>query len=373
MRFQDIAGKNSVKTQLTNQVTRSRIPHAQIFLGREGAGGLPLAMAYASYIMCKNRSENDSCGECDACRKSAKYIHPDIHFAYPVVAFQKLKREQVTSEQWLPDFRKALVTNPYMDIGAWLNIMDAEDKQPNINVKECNDIRHKLSLMTYEADVKIMIIWLPEYLEKEGNRLLKLIEEPTDNTYIILIAENQDRILKTILSRCQLLRIPSFSAEEIQSYLVEKFDAHIQQAEQISNLVQGNLNQAIAICSGEEFDFSDKLIEWFRYAYTGDPIKINEWVRNISELSKDDQKNFLYYGLHFFRQFIFKLLTNGKVALTQKELETANKMTSIIDVDKAEKICAVINDGIYLLQRNANPKIMLFADTLTIGRILKPR
>jgi DNA polymerase-3 subunit delta' len=178
--FRDIAGKESVKKNLTKAVDSGRIPHAQLFLGKEGSGALPMALAFASYIQCQNRTDGDSCGVCSHCIKSHKLIHPDIHFSFPVVKFGDKKRADTTSDDFLPKWREIIKTNPDMNTSDWLQHIDADNNLPNINVKECNDIMHKLNMMSFESDNKILIMWRPEYLHNEGNRLLKLIEEPTD-------------------------------------------------------------------------------------------------------------------------------------------------------------------------------------------------
>ena len=258
-----------------------------------------------------------------------------------------------------------------MGISEWLQLLNT-DVKPNINVKECNDIIHKLNLMSYESDYKVLIMWLPEYLEKEGNRLLKLIEEPTDNTFIILVAENQNMVLKTILSRCQLVKISKFENKEISSYLQENLEIPESKADQIANLSDGNINLAQSISMGEAPDFSDLLISWLRIAYKSDPVEINKWIGSISEMSKNDQKNFFEYGLHFFNQFVFWIYTKSEdVNLTEKEIEIANNMTKIIDLKKAEAISSLLDEAIDNLHRNANIKIMLFADTLAVGDIVR--
>ncbi|MBK8626315.1 MAG: hypothetical protein IPN86_12345 [Saprospiraceae bacterium] len=374
MFFKNISGKVDVKNRLVATVEKGRIPHAQIFLGKEGSGNLAMALAFASYIMCENKKDGDSCGQCNQCSKSHKYIHPDIHFSFPVVKYGDKKREHISSDDFLPKWRQILHSNPYMGTGEWLEHIDADDKLPNINVKECNDIMHKLNMMSYESENKILIMWLPEYLGAEGNRLLKLIEEPTDNTFIILVAENQDLILQTILSRCQLIKIPDFENLEISLYLNEHLNIPTDKALQIANLSDGNINLAINIGKNEASDYSEMLISWLRVAFKSDPVEINKWINTLSNLSKDEQKNFFEYGLHFFRQFNFRNLTKSDlVSLTQKELETATKMASIIDISKSEKIVALLNEAIDCVGRNINVKIMLFADTLAIGEVIRKK
>ncbi|MBK8347265.1 MAG: hypothetical protein IPL08_06430 [Saprospiraceae bacterium] len=374
MFFKDIPGNNEVKSRLISTVTKGRIPHAQIFLGKEGAGGLPMALALASYIMCEYKNETDSCGHCNQCNKSHKFIHPDIHFSYPVVKFGDKKRADTTSDDFLPKWREILTETPFMGTTEWLQHIDAENNLPNINVKECNDIMHKLNMMSYESDNKVLIMWLPEYLGAEGNRLLKLIEEPTDNTFIILVAENQDHILQTILSRCQLVKIPVFESKDISQYISVKLDLNSERAEQIANLCEGNINLALSIAKNEAPDYSDMLISWLRVAYKADPVEINKWISGITDMSKDEQINFFEYGLHFFRQFNFHTLThNNQVMLTNKELEIAKKMSSIINFEKSIDIIDIINEAAQNISRNINVKIMLFADTLLIGEIIRKK
>lgn len=374
MFFKDIKGKIEIKKELINTANRGRMPHAQIFLSREGNGGLAIALAFASYIMCENRMEEDSCGECSQCKKTHKWVHPDLHFSFPVVRQGDKKRESTTSDNFLPQWRNMLHLYPYMGKADWFDAINENNSAPNINAKECNDIMHKLNMKAYESDKKILIMWLPEYLGNEGNRLLKLIEEPTDNTYIILVTENQEQILQTILSRCQLVKIPPFTSEDIVKFLIESYGTDSQKALQIANLADGNLNHAIAICNNQAADYSQLIISWLRVAFKSDPIEINKWSKEVESLDKEEQKSFLEYGLHFFRQFNFRLLTHSnEVSLTQQELEIANNMAKIIDVDKAEAICQIFNELLENIPRNISLKISLFADTLHIGKILRQK
>ncbi|KXK40517.1 MAG: hypothetical protein J5I52_08500 [Saprospiraceae bacterium] len=375
MFFKSIPGKSEVKKQLVSAVDKNRIPHAQLFLSKEGYGALAMALALAAYITCEDKKNGDSCGVCKQCLKSHKWIHPDIHFSYPVVKFGDKKRESTTSDDFLPKWREALSKNSFMGHSDWFDLMDAQNSLPNINVKECNDIIHKLSMMSFESEAKILIMWLPEYLGNNGNRLLKLIEEPTDHTYIILVAEQQELILQTILSRCQIVKIPSFSNDEITRYLLEQNNTlQRSTAEQIANLSDGNLNLAIAISNNEDVDYSDLLISWFRIAYKADPVEINAWIKTIDGMEKEEQKNFLEYGLHFFRQYNYRLLTQSdNIQLTKKEKEIASKMANIIDIEKSTEICEVINTTANRVSSNINLKITLFADTLHIHRILRSK
>ncbi len=205
MQFKQIVGQDAIKQRLINSVKENRVSHAQLFLGPGGSGSLPLAVAYAQYLSCENKQDDDSCGECSSCRKYQKLMHPDLHFSYPFFAKHKDDTALTFIEQW----REAFTANPYLSLDTWRSYLDAENKQANINIAECHQIIKKLSFKPFESVYKILILWLPEYLDKEGNALLKIIEEPQPNTLFLLVAQNQDQILNTILSRMQLIKIPA--------------------------------------------------------------------------------------------------------------------------------------------------------------------
>ncbi|MGN6639894.1 MAG: ATP-binding protein, partial [Mucilaginibacter sp.] len=217
MQFKQIIGQEAVKQKLISTVKDNRVSHAQLFLGPEGSGSLALAVAYAQYLSCEDRLPDDSCGVCASCRKYQKLAHPDLHFSYPFFAKDKNDTSLTFIEQW----REALLANPYLSLDIWRGYLDAENKQANINIAECHQIIKKLSFKPFESAYKILILWLPEYLDKEGNSLLKIIEEPQPNTLFLLVAQNQDQILNTILSRTQLVKIPALSYEDVKTELIE--------------------------------------------------------------------------------------------------------------------------------------------------------
>ena len=237
MQFREIVGQAAVKQRLINSVKENRVSHAQLFLGPEGSGNLPLAVAYAQYVACEDRQPDDSCGVCPSCRKYQKLAHPDLHFSYPFFAKHKDDNALTFMEQW----REAFLANPYLSLDTWRGYLDAENKQANINIAECHQVIKKLSLKPFESAYKILILWLPEYLDKEGNALLKIIEEPQPNTLFLLVAQNQDQILNTILSRTQLVKIPALEYEEIKDYLINRHQQTDHAAGEIAYLSNGNL------------------------------------------------------------------------------------------------------------------------------------
>ena len=194
MQFKEIIGQENIKRQLIQTVLENRVSHAQLFLSSEGSGALPLAIAYAQYINCIDRDEKDSCGTCSSCRKYEKYIHPDLHFSYPFFASKDVKIAVDVLEEW----RSQLLEDIYFNLDIWRSKLSADNKQANINIAECHDIIKKLSYKAFEAETKVLIMWLPEFLDREGNALLKMIEEPPANTLFLLVAQNQEQILSTI-------------------------------------------------------------------------------------------------------------------------------------------------------------------------------
>lgn len=374
MFFADIPGHHAVKANLIASVNEDRIPHAQIILGENGSGHLALTLAYISYIMCLDRQASDSCGKCHACAKTHKYIHPDMHFSFPVIGIKSKLRKDVTSNDFLVEWREMLKEQPYLSMNDWMLKLNSDNKQADINVRECIDIIKKLGLKSFESEFKVLMMWMPESLGKEGNRLLKLIEEPTDNTFIILVAQDQQKILNTILSRCQTTYVKSLLHEDIKSYLVNKNGISPEAADNIARIANGNLNKALHLLDSDQVDFSALLLEWLRMAYKGDPVAIKAWVDDVASWSKQKQKVFLEFGILFFREFIFSLATHtASQKLSPKEQETVEKMRNIIDLDKAESLINIFSEGIDNISRNLNPRIMLMSDTLTIGQLLKSK
>lgn len=372
MQFKDIPYKEEEKRKLTSQVDSDRIPHAQLFLGKEGSANLPLALAYISYIYCTDKKEGDSCGLCQNCNFTSKFIHADIHFSFPVVKLEPKKREDTTSDDFLGIWRTTLTMNPNISIHDWQTAIGAQSTKPNINSKECNDIIHKLSYQSFADGPKVLLMWMPEYLGKEGNKLLKLIEEPTPNTYIILVANDQSRILSTILSRCQLMKFLPYNETEILNFVIDKYQIEQGLALQYAKLSQGNISKALDLCKGLDKNLSSFLFDWLRACYKEDAQEIMQIANEINSWNLDSQIQFLEYALHYFQAYIHWILTNAeKPNLSAEEAIIAGKMKNSIDVQKAELIVEIINNLIIYFNRNANVKINIVADSISIGDILK--
>ena len=344
----------------------SRIPHAQLLLGPAGSAKLALAIAFAQYLLCANRGTEDSCGQCGNCKRTEKFIHPDLHFSFPVIG------SKMTSNHYLEEWRNSIADNPYLDVNAWLQSIGAENKQGNINKDECLNIIKKLNLKSFESNYKILILWLPEYLQKEGNRLLKLIEEPPENTIFLLVAEDSEQILNTILSRCQLVKVKSFSDEEVASELLGRGIPQ-SKAQSVAQLVNGNLSEAFALSKNQENSNAALFIEWLRKCYKGERVPLVKWTENFAKIGRENQKYFLQYGLHFMREYmVLKLTGAAQVRLQTDELATAQNLSKVIEFDQIEAITSLFNDCAYYVERNANPKILFLDASIKMHGILRP-
>jgi DNA polymerase-3 subunit delta' len=367
MQFKQIVGQDAIKQRLIKSVRENRVSHAQLFLGPGGSGSLPLAVAYAQYLSCENKQDEDSCGECSSCRKYQKLMHPDLHFSYPFFAKHKDDTALTFIEQW----REAFLANPYLSLDTWRGYLDAENKQANINIAECHQIIKKLSFKPFESAYKVLILWLPEYLDKEGNSLLKIIEEPQPNTLFLLVAQNQDQILNTILSRTQLIKIPSLSFEDIKNNLVDHHNQTEAAAAEIAYLSNGSLTEALTMVQQENKGYHSQFVQWLRLCFANKGIEIMAFVDQASKMGRENQKNFLRYGINFIRECCLILSgAQSLVHLPQQELETAQKMTNVMDISKAQSIITELEKAHFHVERNANPKILFLDVSLQIIKIL---
>ena len=369
MQFKDIVGQESVKKHLIQTVKDDRISHAQLFLGPEGSGSLALALAYAQFISCENKLENDSCNECSSCRKYNKLVHPDLHFSYPFFA----KHKEDTALTFIEEWRKAFLENPYLGLDEWREQLSADNKQANINIAEAHSIIKKLSLKSFESEYKVLIMWLPEYLEKYGNALLKIIEEPAQKTLFILVAQNQEQILNTIISRTQIIKIPKLNKSDIEDYLINSKGVDANKAAQLAYLSNGNLQMALQLLVHQENDFHELILSWLRACWKNDGLNIVACTETeLSKMGRENQKNFLRYGINLMREcMLFIAEAPGLIHLSDKELEFISKFSQILNLAKAEAIADELEKAHYHIERNANPKILFLDVSLNLVKILK--
>jgi len=361
MQFKDIIGQQEVKADLLAQLREERVPHAQLFLGPEGCGKLALALACAQYLQCEQPGQDDSCGSCGNCTRASLLTHPDIHFSFPVVG------PKATSTEFLEQWRAQVKESPYFSVNDWMQRLGAENKQGNITAEECLQIVKTFGLKVFEGNYKVWLLWMPEYLGKEGNRLLKLIEEPEPHTVFFLIGEQSDRILNTILSRCQLYRIPPLSDEEIAEGLHTAQGLDSERSREIARMADGNFRDAIQLGQTGEAHISDNFLEWMRLCFQGKVSKLHPWIDLFAGIGRENQKQFFRYGLHFSGALVrMKASDSEEVRLGDKEAATARKLAELLSEDALFGIASLFNEGILLIERNINPRIVMMDVSLHI-------
>jgi DNA polymerase III subunit delta' len=400
MQFHSITGQKETKEQLVQMIQHNRLSHALLFLGKEGSGALQLAMAFAQYIVCEkvsgrrttdNRQQepslfgepeppttndkpqtfNDSCGECPACKKATELIHPDIHFSYPVIT--KKAGEKPISADFIKEWRQFIVQSPYGNVYDWLQFIGAENKQGNITATECNDINRTMSLKSFESEYKILIMWKPEFLGKEGNKLLKLIEEPPPNTLFIFVAENEDMILPTILSRTQLVKIPLLSNMEVEAALELKEGVSVQKAGQIAALAEGNYREALQLLQHAEDDWQAMLREWLNAILKTGPVAQVKWIDETAKLGREKQKQFLKYFIHLLEQAV-RLRAIGPQTTDHRpqsgDHDFAMRLNKICSIGQQEAIINELDKASYYIERNANAKMLFHALSIRLYHII---
>lgn len=379
MLFSDIIGQEHIKNHLTKTVENSRIPHAQLFIAPTGSGVLPMAIAYAQYILCQNSGGENDNGDHSCNLKFEKLMHPDLHFAFPVTTNDKVKKHP-TSNSFMEEWRQFVEETPYGSLFNWYQLLGIENKQGQIGVNEAEEIVKKLILKPYEGGFKVMIIWMADKMNASAsNKLLKLIEEPPERTLFILIAENEELIIKTILSRCQVLHFQPLTEQNIIDTLMNKHQVEENQAIKIAQQSNGNWNKALHLLHHDdnELVFERWFITWVRSAFKakGDASVVQElikWSEEIAKTGRETQKRFLKYCSHFFRQ---ALLTNYNArSLVFFESHENNfdleKFAPFVHGANIEDINKAIEDAMYHIQRNGNAKIILLDLSMQLTRYL---
>lgn len=372
MRFSDIPGQKATKDGFVNMWQTNHFPHALVISGREGVGGLPVAIALAQYIFCENKSDTDSCGACIACNKVAKLEHADLHISYPTVTPKP--GTKAMSRHFINDFRDFIRQSPYSNDYNWLQFINAENKQGNITAEECREIIDQANLKSYEGGPKIQIIWKAEYLGKEGNILLKLIEEPPADTYLILIVNNTEEVLPTIISRTQMFRLSPLSAQDIADKLIaNKIDEN--RALQIGHMANGSYAEAQRLLQHTENDLFPEVKNWFNILFTNNGIGITKFAEEWSKAGREQQKNFLHYIIHLLEESIrVSYIPQSSDSLPPSESDFVKKLAALnLDVDVYNNIIKEISNAIYYIERNAHSKTQLHTLSIRLVYIINKR
>jgi DNA polymerase III subunit delta' len=369
MGFKSVIGQAQVKQHLTDLVKSNRLSHALLLLGPEGSGALPMALAFAQYVVCENKKDGDACGVCASCVKAGLLIHPDIHYSYPVIP--KKPGDKPVSADYGVEWREFVAQHPYGNAYDWLQFIGAENKQGNITAQECNDIIHKLSLKSFESGYKILIMWMPEYLGNEGNKLLKLIEEPPADTLFLLVAENESLILQTILSRTQLVKVPLPEEADIEGALVERAGLEPGRARQIAVLCEGNYHEALQLVRHADDDWQGVLREWLNAILKTGPVAQVKWIDEISKSGRERQKQFLRYFNHLLEQAIrLRFMDGSGASIPEAEKDFALRLNKIADVGQQKAIIEELDRAAYYIERNAHAKMLFHALTIKLYHIL---
>ncbi|MEG0915988.1 MAG: DNA polymerase III subunit delta' [Myroides sp.] len=370
MKFSDIVGQNHLKNHLVNSVQKGRIPHAQLFIGQEGSGTLSMALAYAQYIICNNKgSEND--GGSAACNLKFDHLqHPDLHFVYPVATTDSIK-SNATSDDFMGTWIDFLKETPYGSVNDWYEAIGIQKKQGNISVHEAASILKKLILKPFEGGYKVMIIWMAEKMNTEAaNKLLKLLEEPTDKTVFILIAEDEKAILQTILSRCQILHFNALNEQEIVQGLIEKENCDEVDAYSIAKQAQGNYNKALKLRYNitNEYPFDEWFVTWVRAAFRANKnarvvSDLIKWSDEISAIGREKQKLFLNHCMELFRQALLLNYSTSELVYMEPKVDNfkLKNFAPFVNEHNILEIYQEIEDATYHIERNGNAK-MIFTD-----------
>jgi len=401
MQFRNIIGQAAVKQQLIDMVGQNRLSHALLFLGREGSGALPLAIAFGSYITllptAKAATEASLFGEATEApelklpgtaeaadawmEKQASFskvsglVHPDLHFSFPVVT--KKSGSPPVSNDYIAEWRDFIKSYPYGNVYDWLQAIGAENKQGNITAQECNDIMRKLSLKSFESGYKVLILWMPEYLGKEGNKLLKLIEEPPADTLFILVAESEAGILPTILSRCQLVKVPVIEDTAVAEALTSRAGASSEKAKQIANLAEGNYREALHLLQHADADYYALLRDWLNASLRNNPAAQVKIIEEISRLGRENIKQFLKYFTHLIEQAVRLNILDGtskelfQKAMTANEQDFTARLNKTMSIEQQQAIANELDHAAYYIERNANAKILFHALSIKLFYIVK--
>ncbi|MGD0754403.1 MAG: DNA polymerase III subunit delta [Bacteroidales bacterium] len=375
MNFSQIPGQKEIKAKLFRSVMEERVSHAQLFTGTEGCGSMALALAYAKYISCENRTDSDSCGTCKSCIKYEKLIHPDLHFVFPVIKGKKAT--DPVSDNYLEEWREFVKKSPFFTLNNWMDSIEVGNAQGMIFASEASEIIKKLSLKTFESDFKIMIIWLPEKMHQAtANKLLKMIEEPPEKTLFLLVSEDPDKVIPTIISRCQLVKVPSFSSRDIEKYLTDKFNITVEKASDISRVSNGNISRAVELCENEDSSLAnlERFKSLMRFAWKRDIVSIINWSEEISTTGREAQKNFISFSMRILRENLMlslDQLKNSLVFLTGEEATFSGNFHPFINQNNIYPLTDEFNLVYSHIESNGNPKIIFLDMALKVTRLIR--
>jgi len=375
MLFKEIIGNSNTKKQLLEGVKNNRVSHAQLFSGKSGSAKLALALAYAQFLNCENRAENDSCGICSSCLKYNTLSHPDLHLIVPVLKANNIKGP--VSDHFIGQWRNFIMDNYYSSLNDWIDSFDTENKtgqQGAIYKHEADNIHKKLSLKNYEADYRAVLIWMPERMNLEAsNKLLKLFEEPPKGTIFILVSENANQLLPTIVSRLQIIKVSDFTTEDIINYFGEN-RLSFEKAKQLRSLTDADLGKISQILNDNEnsLDLFNQFSSWMRLSYKTDVQEISKWADQLATKGRKQQKLFLSYAIKMVREcLIYNFASNNLLKTNENEFAFLTKFSPFIHEENSILIVEKLEESIKAINRNSNAKILFFELSLQMVKFLK--
>jgi DNA polymerase-3 subunit delta' len=360
MQFSHVIGQAPLKAKLIGNVREGRVPHAQFFLGPRGSGCLPLALGYAQYLLCQQPGAADSCGTCPSCLMVAKLAHPDLHLIFPIF----LSEKQKTCEVFITEWRAAVLKEPNMDAELWRLKLEGENKQLRMGVDIAAEMQRKLSLKAYQGGWKVMLVWLPELMDPNAaNKLLKVLEEPEPNTAFVLVGHANEQILPTILSRTQLVKVPSLNPAEVADGLRERYpDMSMDDCRAIGARSDGDILDAYAMAEKSEEELFVFFRDWLRACYGNKVPDTVEFGEYFGKMGREKQKAFMRYALFLIRQCVLHGQQVPQLVRSYgEELEFVKKFSPFVNPRNAEGIRLELETAHGHLERNANPKV-LFMD-----------
>lgn len=373
MTFNDIIGQEEVKQHLMRLLAGNKLPHAIMFCGPEGAGKLPLALAYAQMLLCGHPTGDGACGCCSDCRMSALWAHPDLHFSFPVCKAKS--SDHPVSDDFLPQWREQIDRSPYFGTEDWFEDISAENQQITIYVQESDSLQKKLALKSSQGGRKVVVIWLPERMnEQTGNKLLKLIEEPPTHTHFLLVSEEPDLVLGTIQSRVQRINVPALSEEVICNALMERHSMQEADARLLAHIAQGSYTEAMKRIErdSEQKTFFDLFVQLMRHSYARRIKEMHQWSLSVSELGRERQKRMLEYFQGQLREnYIYNFHQPQINFLGREEENFSTRFAPFITERNVIGIMDVLSDAQRDITQNVSARMVFFDLALKMILLLK--
>ena len=365
MYFKDIIGQQTLKERLLRSVEDNRLAHALLLTGPGGNGKLPIAVALARYILCSNRADGDACGRCPSCVKMDKLMHSDLHFVFPVKKKKSTPSDRnPVSDDYITEWREIFQKSPYFSYSDWLAKLEVENQQPIIYERESSEILHKLTMKSREGGWKIMIIWLPEKMNEAcANKLLKIIEEPPAETLFLLVSENAEPILPTILSRTQRIEIPRIADADIAAALVQRYALDGQTARTIAVQSGGDWEKAegMLVVNSTKAQYLELFMTLMRMAYKRDIKAMKQWSEQVAALGRERQKALLEYCQRMIREnFIMNFKRAEMLYLSREEHDFSVRFSPFVNENNIFGIMEELSEAQKHIEQNVNAKMIFF-------------